>query len=366
MALAKYCEDIVDRLSDDNWERIHAFFAIRNFDKEWRESKRVESAAVAAQFKDRYFEDRMVFLRSAKTRFNIICASKEQPVVVQYTRRSQASEVLFPDTQGHYQILAPKEDGELKLQCGFYTKNYSISFLDKPKPETLPNLQLALAALVSNPARWTSAGFEKLRSELEFALAIPGIPADFAMGVKEFYLGLFHESIGERNFRKRLETAFNILRPFSPYSDYATLICAYYLFRVNCFEQVASLKEIPTLSRIAQFFLEPLFLASGKTRSQPAPPVGTEILVSDRDFALFHAVTSFLSDDMVTCSEQLDISIRAEKVGLDPQGDERIAIVRARLAMRSDKIAAAKLLYGTLSNSATEAFRLEAEKILKS
>jgi hypothetical protein len=165
MALAKYREDIVDRHSDDNWERINALFAGRDFNKEWRDLARVvESAAVAAQANDRFFEDRMVFLRSAKVRFSVVCASSAQPVVVQYTRRAQPPETLPLDPKGRYEIAAPKVDGELRLQCGFYTKTYMISFLERPKPETLPDVQPALAALVSNPAHWTSAGFEQLRS----------------------------------------------------------------------------------------------------------------------------------------------------------------------------------------------------------
>jgi hypothetical protein len=199
------------------------------------------------------------------------------------------------------------------------------------------------------------------------ALAAGGIPADFATGVKEFYFGLFHESVGEPNFRKRLETAFNVLRPFCRYSDYAALICAYYLYRVNCFEQVASLSEIPALSRMANFFLEPFGGIKARVTSharQPAP-ASTEILVSNRDHALFQAVTSLLAGALPVCAEQLEVANRAGTPGLDPQGEERLAIVRARLARRSGRHAEADRAYGALANSATEAFRAEASAALK-
>ncbi|HEY0550027.1 MAG TPA: hypothetical protein VGF13_10535 [Verrucomicrobiae bacterium] len=366
MALAKYCEDIIDRYSEDNYERINALFSGRDFAKEWRELARVDSAAVAAQYNGRFFEDRMVFLQSSRVRFSVKCASNTQPVVARFTRRSAVPEVLLPDEGGRYEIRVPKEDGELQLQCGFYSKTYRLSFLDKTKPENLPDVQPALAALVTNPARWTSAGFEKLRTELENALAVPGVPADFATGVKEFYLGLFHESVGEINFRKRIETAFNVLRPFCPYSGYATLICAYYLYRVNCFEQVASLAEIPALSRLAEFFMEAPALNGTPKVVEQATATGTEILVSDRDHALFGAVTHFLAGDLSRCSEQIEVASRASNHGLDTQGDERIALVRARLATRCNKMPEAARLYGTLANSPTEAFRAEANAILKS
>lgn len=363
MALAKYAEDIVDRYSDDNFERINGLFSDRDFGKEWRELARVDSAAVAAQSSGRFFEDRMVFLRPSRVRFTVKCGSTTQPVVARFTRRSALPEVLKPEEGGRYEIRAPKEDGELQLQCGHYSKSYRISFLDQPKPENLPDVQSALAALVTNPTRWTSAGFEKLRTELDTALTVPGIPADFATGVKEFYLGLFHESVGELNFRKRLETSFYLLCPFCPYSSYATLICAYYMYRVNCFEQVAALTEIPSLSRVAAFFTQQPTTAGGKSGEFPATGA-TEILVSDRDHALFSAVNHFLAGDLIRCAEQIEVASRTGHHGLDTQGDERIALLRARLASRCGRRPEATRLYATLANSATESFQIEASGMI--
>jgi hypothetical protein len=365
MALAKYCEDIDDRYTDDNFERLNALFSGRDFSKEWRKLARVDSAAVVARFGGGYFEDRMVFLRPNRTRFSVECASKTQPVVVSFSRFDGATEQLSTDDNGTYEIGAPKVDGELKLCCGNYSKTYRISFLDKPKPETLPDVKPALAALVHNPARWTNAGFEKLRGELETVLSLPGIPPDFAAGVKEFYLGLFHESIGEANYRKRIETAFNLLRPFCAYSDYAQLICAYYLYRVNCFEQVAALHQIPLLSTIARFFLSkhPADLSPAKDK----PVAGeTEILVSNRDFELFEAVTLFMTGDLKGCAKKVALAQAASHSGLDTQGDERLALLRARLANRSGKIPEAVRIYGILTNSATDVLRAEANAMLKS
>jgi hypothetical protein len=363
MALAKYREDIIDRHSEDNYERINALFSGRDFAKEWRELARVDSAAVAAQYNGRFFEDLMVFLRSGHVRFTINCASPSQLVVAQFARRGAAADLLKPDKSGQYEIPIPHEDGELKLQCGLYSKSYHISFLDRAAPENLPDVQPTLAALVSNPARWTSTSFQVLRGELDNALAVPGVPGDFAMGVKEFYLGLFHESIGEFNFRRRIETAFNSLRPFCPYSRYATLICAYYLYRVNCFEQIAHLKEVPALSRIASFFVEPAG-GDGKESHHEETTSGTEILVSDRDYLLFGAVNDFLASDLSECAQKIKTASRAGPCGLDPQGDERIALVSARLATRTGRPNEAARLYSALANSPTQAFRTEASAAL--
>jgi hypothetical protein len=363
MGLAKYCEDIEDRYTDDNFERFNALFSGRDFSKEWQQRARVDSAAVVARFTGGYFEDRMVFLRPGRTRFTIECASKTQPVAVSFSRFDGAAESLSPDENGTYEINAPKADGELNLNCGNYTKTYQISFLDKSKPETLPDVKSALAELVHNPARWTTAGFEKLRSELETVFALPGIPPDFASGVKEFYIGLFHESIGEVNYRKRIETAFNLLRPFCAYSDYAQLICAYYLYRVNCFEQVAELHQIPLLSAIAKFFTRP-HLVDIPSNNNKSPVGETEILVSNRDFELFQAVTLFMTGDLKNCAKKIAKAQVASHSGIDTQGDERLVLLRARLASRSGNFSEAARLYGRLTNSATDSFRNEANNTL--
>ncbi len=365
MALAKYCEDIDDRYTDDNFERLNALFSGRDFSKEWRQLARVDSAAVVARFSGGYFEDRMVFLRHKRTRFSVECASISTPVTVFFSRSGGVPEQLSPDENGGYEIDAPKTDGELKLRCGNYSKGYHISFLDRRKPETLPDVKKALTALVHNPARWTNAGFENLRGELEIVLSLPGIPLDFADGVKEFYLGLFHESIGEPNYRKRIERAFNLLCPFCAYSDYAQLICTYYLYRVNCFAQVAGLHQMPLLSTIAKFFLNP-HLADNSTATEKPVASETEILVSDRDFELFGAVKLFVTGDLAGCAKQVALAQAASRPGLDPQGDERLTLLRARLASRLGKVSEAARYYGILTNSATEVLRVEAGVMLKS
>lgn len=364
MALAKYAEDIDDRYTDDNFERLNALFSGRDFSKEWHQLAKVDSAAVVAKFGGGYFEDRMAFLRPGRTRFNIECASKTSQVKVCFARTSGMTEELSPDGNGNYEIHAPKTDGELTLNCGHYFKKYHISFLDQRKPETLPDVKAALAALVHNPARWTNAGFEKLRGELETVLALPGIPTDFAAGVKEFYLGLFHESLGETNYRKRIETAFNLLRPFCAYSGYAQLICTYYLYRVNCFSQAAALHQVPLLSMIAGFFSNQPKVGSSPAKSHAAISE-TEILVSNRDFELFEAVTLFMSGDLAGCAKKVALAQAAAHPGLDPQGDERLTLLRARLANHAGKTSEAARYYGILTNSATDVMRAEAEAMLK-
>jgi hypothetical protein len=363
MALAKYCEDIDDRYTDDNFERLNALFSGRDFSKEWRQLARVDSAAVVARFSGGYFEDRMVFLRPGRTRFSVESASKIQHVMVTFSRFNDAAEELSPDETGAFEIHSPKADGELTLRCGNYSKTYRITFLDKPKPEVLPDVKPALAALVHNPARWTNAGFEKLRGELDTVLSLPGIPPDFATGVKEFYLGLFHESIGEANYRKRIETAFNVLRPFCAFSDYAQLICAYYLYRVNYFEQVVALHQIPLLSTIAKFFLSQNSASISRLKNKPTTGE-TEILVSDRDFELFQAITLFMEGNLKGCAKKISRAQAAGLSGLDTQGDERLTLIRARLASRSGKAPEAARFYGILTNSATDAIRAEANTML--
>src|SRR5688572_13103416 len=174
MALAKYCEDIVDRYSEDNYEQINALFNGRDFDSEWRLLAANESAAVAAKIGHRFFEDRMAFLRTDRVRFTVECASKTQSVAVVFVRRDGTRNELTPDSSGRYEIKAPKLDGDLELRCGNYSKSYRIAFLDQRKPELLPDVKQALSRLISNPARWTNWGFEKLRNELDAALATPG------------------------------------------------------------------------------------------------------------------------------------------------------------------------------------------------
>ena len=94
MANAKYTEDIIDRFSEDNYERINALFRVRDFDKEWHELARVESAAVAAQKDGRFLEDRRVFLHGVKLAFTVICAFNTQRVLVTFHRTGKSPEVL--------------------------------------------------------------------------------------------------------------------------------------------------------------------------------------------------------------------------------------------------------------------------------
>jgi hypothetical protein len=173
--------------------------------------------------------------------------------------------------------------------------------------------------------------------------------------VKEFYLGLFHEGIKEANYRKRLETAFQSLKPFCPYSNYAALICAYFLFRVNSFERVAALTEIPTLSRIARFFATP-FEQCVEKAAQPVSrhsSSSTEILVSNRDFELIRGTISFLDRKFKDCAKHLASCRKASISGLDPQGDDRQTLLEARLARVTKQPAEARRLYSRLENCPT-------------
>ena len=366
MANAKYTEDIIDRYSEDNYERINALFSVRDFDKEWHELARVESAAVAAHKDGRFFEDRSVFLRGAKVKFTVVCASNKQPVSVTFTRTGKSPEVLMANAKGYYELKATDEDGRLQLQCGHYTKIYMLSFIEQPKLEKLPDVWQALQKLISNPANWTNDGFERLRTELTGCLDQPSIPREFAFGVKEFYFGLFHEGIKEPNYRKRLETAFQTLKPFCPYSNYATLICTYFLFRVNSFERVAALTEIPTLSRIARFFETPFKHCAENVAQSVSKEASssTEILVSNRDFELIRATNCFLDKNFKDCVKHINLCRKASVASLDPQGDDRLTLLEARLARTSEKLAEARRLYGSLQNCLSDVIRVEAEEFL--
>src|SRR5882757_9771839 len=114
MANAKYAEDIVRRYTEENYERINAVFSGRDFDREWKELSRIESAAVAAKINGKFFEDKTVFLRNAKIQFSVVCSSKKQPVSASYTKSGKALEVLSPNDAGCYCLTDPQEDGILE------------------------------------------------------------------------------------------------------------------------------------------------------------------------------------------------------------------------------------------------------------
>lgn len=134
---------------------------------------------------------------------------------------------------------------------------------------------------------------------------------------------------------------------------------------MNCFEQVAALHQIPLLSTIAKFFSRPhpADISPAKDKSDAGE---TEILVSNRDFEIFKAVTLFIAGDLKGCAKKVALAQATCRSGLDTQGDERLALLRARLASRSGKISEAARIYGILTNSATDVVRAEANTMLKS
>ena len=369
MALAKYREDIEDRYYEDTSQRFEALFALRDFEKEWRQAAHTESAAVAAKMSGgSFFEDRMAFMRHEQVSFLVVSSPEAKGISVRYEPAGKPSQPVHPSAAaGTYKLPPPHEDGRLELRCGHYTKTYEIAFLDEKNPEGIPDLRASLAAIASNPARWTKQSFEKVRQDLDKSLAVQGVPPDFAYGVKEFYLGLFHESLGEPNFRKRIETAFTYLRPFCSHSKYAALISAYYLYRVNSFDRVATLSQMPGLSRVARFFsnsygVETRRRSQNTTRAKKI--AATEILISDRDFAMFQAVDCLAAHNLTECADHLNQASCSVKPGIDPQGDERFLLIQARLAHASGSLSEARSHYANLTFSPMDNFRTEAEKAL--
>ena len=68
--------------------------------------------------------------------------------------------------------------------------------------------------------------------------------------------------------------------------------------------------------------------------------------------------------DLTGCAEKLAAAQAASHVGLDPQGDERLVLLRAHLACRSGKASEVARFYGLLTNSATDSLRAEATAML--
>ncbi|HEX7653918.1 MAG TPA: hypothetical protein VF607_10450 [Verrucomicrobiae bacterium] len=122
--------------------------------------------------------------------------------------------------------------------------------------------------------------------------------------------------------------------------------------------------QIPLLSVIAKFFCNPQ-LANICHAKERAAVSETEILVSNRDFELFQAVTLFMTGDLKGCAKKIALAQASGHPRLDPQGDERLTLLRARLANHAGKASEAARYYGILTNSATDVLRAESEAMLK-
>jgi len=366
MALAKFREDIVERYHED----IRELFGRGEVspEKGWQPQQpaAIASDTVAAVRNGKFFEDRVAFLMSEEVTFGLD-SPKQTTVYVSYRCDNGHEIVLNPNGKGFYR-LPSGQPGQLYLRCGYYIKEYRVSWLREAKPEQLPDFSARLGTLSENPAKWTAATFESVRAELDNILYCPNVPEDFATGVKEFYLGLFHETIGEPNYRKRFEAAFTFLRPFVNYSDYAALICGYYLYRINEFDQLAAVPKLSTLSAVGNFFSGTLLATTGKAGNVlPRRPehVSPEILVSERDYRIIECAVQQLSKQWAKAERALQAAQVASTAGLDPQGDERLAILSARLSRQLGHLEKARAEYGKLQFSPNPQFKKEADGFLQ-
>jgi len=367
MALAKYFEDIIDRWVEDNRDRFADDLSLGHTWYSYKQAIRTNSAAVIAIHNGRPFEDLMVFLKGEKIVFQVESANPSIQCGVDYVPAGKpVRKIQSPKTNQH---TIPTEEGEgiLRITAGNYVKQYRIKILDKIRPETIPAIREALNLVTGNPATWDQFTFEKIRNQVAILLKQAGVPEEFGRGIMEFYLGLFHETLGEPNYRKRLEAAFVLLRPFTPYSDYAALVCAYYLFRINTFGPVAAMQQFPLLSSVSAFFNSPFQQAKQitETKNLSSHSKPFEILVSQRDFHVLKAARHFLNGDIDSAEELLEAPEAKISASPDPQGDERYYILQARVLLcRNDKKKAQRS-YSYLRTSSCPVFQQEAVEFLK-
>lgn len=361
MALAKYLEDLIESYLEGTDALINGNTG-RDLEKEWQHKITTVSDAVALRGKDGvWWDDCLVFLTDHPVPFEIVAARADSNVNLRWQSERSGTTTTLRESAGSMELLSKHAvSGDVIATCGNYSKTYRVSFVTASRPENLPEFAAELAALTENPPTWTQSSFDRFRSATEAVLKAHHLPADFCEGVREYHLGLYHEQIGEGRFGARLDRAHTLLRPFVKHSRLAALICGYYLYRVNAFEQPLVRRAFARLGRVARFFsdkqdTEPTSPASGPSES------ANELIISALDKAIIAAIEHLDngSPDLATAEMNRAESARCYA---DTQGLERTYFLRSEIYSKQNNLRDAAKYAALLANSSVSSFRSRAER----
>ncbi len=360
MALAKFFEDVRESYLEGVDGRINAVYG-RDPEREWKLTAATVTEAVALRGRDGIlFDDNLVFKTGQRVIFEIVCARADLAVELKWQTAQKGALTTLPNDENAVVLVSKHAvSGDLVVSCGNYAKSYRVSFIAGHTPENLPDFAAELAKLTANPPAWTQTTFDRFRIGMESVLTNHKLPADFCDGIREYYLGLFHEQRREGRFVERLDRAYVQLAPFVQFSRLAALICAYHLYRINAFEAPLVKQILGRIGRVARFFsgeVAAMAPATGEARKSSREL----LIVSAVDEAIIAAVEHLDEGDLdlaESCVGNAD-SARCE---VDTQALERIHFLRHRICLRRGDARGTAKYALQLSNSGLANFRALAQ-----
>ncbi|MDX2187117.1 MAG: hypothetical protein SFV32_09295 [Opitutaceae bacterium] len=363
MALAKYFEDLVeDCLDGRRW--MFEPQEKRDPAREWRALQPEPKSTAVRLCHDNgvAWDDGEAFTMAEPVTARVEVIQPEVRVTLSWKSVRGIGPQITP-TPGGVRITASQvNSGDLLVSCGNYTKVYRVSFTQRERLESLPDFSLQLSALVDNPPSWTQATFDSFREGVDKLLQKHTLPEDFCYGVREFYLGLYHERLGEIRFGDRLDRAAVLLRPFLGHSRLALMICSYYMYRVNAFEHPLANLALKRISRAARFFVSGAFSPDEVATEHPIPASKPKILISAADHEMMDAVNAMDQGHIA------EFWRHAEAVAScisphDQQGRERFNFLRAQACKATGDLLKAKSYSVNLAQSTVPSFRALATQL---
>jgi hypothetical protein len=360
MALAKFFEDLVeDTLDGQRW--LFDTGERRDPAREWQAAKQQESAAVRLLHRGGFaWDDRESFNADEPIVAMVETNRPDLPVKVTW-RSSRGVSPKIETVRGGVKISATQvNSGDLHVDCGHYRKTYRVSFTKALQLESLPDFSAKLAALTHNPVYWSQSAFDAFRIGVESLLQAHELPEDYCYGIREFYLGLYHEQIREARFGDRLDRAAMLLRPFIGQSRLAISICGYQMYRINEFEHPLAGFALKRIGRASRFF------ATGTFSSEEAPMEKskgekTQMLISAADHAMLDAIAAMDRGDTMEFRKHADVVSRSLSPH-DPQGLERFDYLRAQVCKATGDSRQAKAYAANLAHSIIPSFRALAQQ----
>lgn len=366
MGWPRYYEDIEERYGDDIRDRYDQY--LKGIEEDRQPVPQLKSGEIWASHDGRRCEDYMAFPINTRILLRVETEAGCGPAVVEL-RDAVAARTLNADSTGNYTICSKTPTTIcLVLKSGAHRKEYLIHFLKLESIDKIPEFGALLTTLADNPPSWSTDTFPPFREQLETILEKQSVPKQFADGVIEYHLALFYENLRAPNFGKLLERANELLRCFTPYSDYAAMICGFYLFRTNAFDDgpVANIQRLPNLKRIFHFFTsaygEAMKPEAMKKRSDK--PAKMDILVPRADHMLINALLCAKNGDLGQAASQIEETWRMVEPDFDVQRERRLTFLEARLHRANGNTQEAVACYERLKFSSLPRFSEEATAFL--
>ena len=356
MALAKFLEDITDRFLEDADDRLNGHLG-RDWGSGWKATVEVESHAASLVDENGFlWDDRMVFVCGDERVCRVRIAVNGAKVALKWNGRVDAPQPQIIAQENQIRFLSRvSQSGDLHLECGNFSKKYRVSFVHSEPPETLPDFAKELTSLVDSPVEWTQFTFDDFRLKCDDLLAAYQLPQDFCDGVREYFLGIYHEQLNEPHFTKRLEYALTLLTPFFPYSRLAILIGGYIFYRMNAFEVGPVRSGLIRIGQLARFFssddIDPIKLKQSSITGSQEP-----LVISSIDQAIIEAI-EFLVESKVNDAEKSLNHAELRRCPVDQHAQERIYFVRAKIAQQRGMSLDASRYAGLLVNSSVPSFQ---------